>query len=100
MQPVATPYRPRLEPVIVLPVAAFMVGLLLMATLHQPGYTDAYYYFNAAQRLAHGQGLTDAALWTYCGVPAALPAPSHLYWMPLASVWEAFWQFLGSFAVG
>lgn len=71
-------------------LAALGIGALLAAGLRQPGYTDAYYYFNAAQRLATGQGLTDAAIWTYLGLPptGALPLPSHLYWMPLASIVE------------
>jgi 4-amino-4-deoxy-L-arabinose transferase-like glycosyltransferase len=58
-----------------------------------PGYTDAFYHFNAAVRLASGQGLTDAYLWTYIGAPDALPPsgvfPSHLYWMPLTSITAA-----------
>jgi hypothetical protein len=63
-----------------------------------PGYTDAYYYFNAGQRLATGQGLTDPYVaLTYLGAPESLPAPSHTYWMPLASLLAAlggglFWK--------
>jgi uncharacterized membrane protein YczE len=51
-----------------------------------PGFTDAFYHLNAATRLASGQALTDAYLWTYIGQPEALPAPSHLYWLPLTSI--------------
>ena len=58
-----------------------------------PGYTDAFYHFNAAVRLTSGLGLTDAYLWTYIGAPDALPSsgvfPSHLYWMPLTSIMAA-----------
>jgi len=61
----------------------------MAAVIRHPGYTDAYYYFNAGQRLAQGKGLTDAALWTYIGAPAGLPVPSHLYWMPLTSLVSA-----------
>lgn len=68
---------------------ALIVGLITMTMQRQPGYTDAYYYLNAATRLTHGQGLTDAALWTYIGAPATLPAPAFLYWMPFASLVEA-----------
>lgn len=53
-----------------------------------PTYTDAYYYINAANRLVTGDGMTDAYLWMYINAPDALPAPSHLYWMPMAS-WTA-----------
>ncbi len=65
---------------------ALLVGAAMAIALHHPGYTDAYYYFNAGQRLVEGKGLTDAALWTYLGSPPGLPAPSHLYWMPLSSL--------------
>ncbi len=65
---------------------ALAVGAAMAAFLRHPGYTDAYYYFNAGQRLVQGKGLTDAAIWTYMGAPAGLPIPSHLYWMPLASL--------------
>ena len=64
-------------------------AVLLVLAIQQPGYTDAYYYFNAAQRLATGRGLTDAALWTYIAAPSGLPVPSHLYWMPLAALVQA-----------
>ena len=71
---------------IIVAVLALIVGTAMAAAIKHPGYTDAYYYFNAGQRLIQGKGLTDAALWTYLGAPAALPVPSHLYWMPLTSL--------------
>ncbi len=61
-------------------------GTLLALLLEQPGYTDAYYYFNAAKRLAEGHGLSDPYLWTYFNAPDRLPGPSHTYWMPLQSL--------------
>lgn len=69
--------------------AALLVGSVTAVLIDQPGYVDAYYYFNAAQRLVSGEGLTDSYLWTYIGAPASLPAPSHTYWMPLASLVQA-----------
>lgn len=78
-------------------VLALVVAFLLTRGLvARPAYTDAYYHFNAAARLAGGDGLTDAYLWTYIGAPDALPAPSHLYWMPLTSLTAA----LGMATVG
>ncbi len=68
-------------------VAAFGI---VYGTVAAPSFTDAFYHFNAAQRLVSGQGLTDPYLWTYIGAPAVLPAPSHLYWMPLTSLVSAF----------
>ncbi len=55
-------------------------------TVAGPGFTDAFYHLNAANRLVSGLGLTDPYLWTYIAAPPALPAPSHLYWMPLTSL--------------
>src|SRR5450755_1244026 len=84
--------------VLIVGVLALVVGILMAAALRHPGYTDAYYYFNAAQRLVQGKGLTDAAVWTYLGIPptvSGLPIPSHLYWMPLASLVAALGMILG-----
>jgi hypothetical protein len=64
-------------------ILAFVITRL---TVVRPDFTDAYYHFNAAARLSTGLGLTDPYLWTYIGAPTALPAPSHLYWMPLTSL--------------
>jgi hypothetical protein len=79
--------------------ASFMVRLV-----HQPTYTDSYYHFNAAVRLATGQGLTDEYIWTYVGQAApATVVPSHLYWMPLTSMLAggsmALFNAPGSYAV-
>jgi hypothetical protein len=66
-------------------IAAFVIVRLVPA----PNFTDAYYHFNAATQVASGNGLTDHYLWNYIGVPDQLPAPSHLYWMPLTSLTAA-----------
>jgi 4-amino-4-deoxy-L-arabinose transferase-like glycosyltransferase len=80
-------------------VAVFLLALawsvVLAVEIEQPGYTDAFYYFNAAQRLVDGQGLTDPYLWVYINSPDHLPGPSHTYWMPLASLLAATGMFLG-----
>jgi len=57
----------------------------------QPGFTDAYYYVDVAQRLAHGQGLTADFIWNFLEAPhlEELPVPSHRFWMPLATVVQA-----------
>ena len=67
-------------------VSVVVASFLTRTFVAQPGYTDAFYHFNAANRLVSGQGLTDAYLWTYISAPNNLPAPSHLYWMPLTSL--------------
>jgi len=57
----------------------------------QPGFTDAYYYVDVAQRLAHGQGLTADFIWNFLEAPRfdPLPVPSHRFWMPLATAVQA-----------
>jgi hypothetical protein len=75
--------RQRLIFTVVALIGAFVITRGVVA---QPGFTDAFYHFNAAHRLVSGQGLTDPYLWTYIGAPDKLPAPSHLYWMPLTSL--------------
>lgn len=74
---------------------ALLWGSGLAVLIEQPGYTDAYYYYNAAERLVTGNGLTDAGLWNYINAPESLPAPSHTYWMPLQSLVAAasMWVF-------
>jgi 4-amino-4-deoxy-L-arabinose transferase-like glycosyltransferase len=70
----------------VIGVLALVWGTMLAVMIRQPGYTDAYYYFNAGQRLVTGRGLTDPYLWTYINAPVSLPGPSDVYWMPLESL--------------
>lgn len=48
----------------------------------RPGFTDAFYHYNAAVRVAEGDGFVDDYLWTFIAAPESLPATSHRYWMP------------------
>lgn len=50
---------------------------------------DADYYFAGGIQLAKGDGFTEPYLWNYLDDPVGLPHPSHLYWMPLASILAA-----------
>jgi 4-amino-4-deoxy-L-arabinose transferase-like glycosyltransferase len=68
---------------------SLLVAWLIVRVVAAPTFTDAYYHFNAATRLASGMGLSDMVIWQYVSTPAALPAPSHLYWMPLTSLTAA-----------
>ena len=54
--------------------------------VQQPTHTDAFYHINAANRWIKGEGLTDAYLWNYIGLPDSLPTPSHTYWMPMPTL--------------
>lgn len=76
--------------------ALFVSFMMTRGLVARPGFTDAYYHYNAAQRLVTGQGLTDAYLWNYIGAPEALPVASHLYWMPLTSLAAAAGMWLPS----
>ncbi len=71
----------------------FAAGLLLVGLAgvlqRAPGYMDADYYYATAQGLAEGQGFWQNFLWNYLDQPAALPQPSHTYWMPLVSLLAA-----------
>lgn len=77
--------------VIVALVGAFFITRYFVAG---PGYTDVFYHLNAANRLVTGKGLTDSYYWTYIGATDMLPAPSHLYWMPLTSLSAAVGMWL------
>jgi hypothetical protein len=75
-------------------IVAVIGASLVVSLVAQPNYPDAFYHFNAANRLVSGQGLTDTYLWTYLAAPENLPAPSHLYWMPLTSLTAAVGMWL------
>lgn len=72
-------------------LVALIGSAMLVRIVVRPTYTDSFYHYNAAERLATGHGLTDTYLWTYIGQPEptdtpVLITPSHLYWMPLTSI--------------
>lgn len=88
--------RPALGEKVLFLLLALAVALVVPRALaERPGFTDAFYHFNAANRLVSGDGLTDAYLWNYIYLPEELPAPSHLYWMPLTTLVAAagMWLF-------
>lgn len=74
-------------------LALFLLGLAVPLAIAQfqslPGYMDADYYFGGGIQLAKGNGFTEPYLWNYLADPQGLPAPSHAYWMPLASLLAA-----------
>jgi hypothetical protein len=70
-------------------LAALVALAMVYGINEQPGYTDSFYHYNAAVRLARGEGFIDDYLWVYIGAPDSLPAPSHLYWMPFTSLLAA-----------
>ena len=70
-----------------------MIGLsiatLTARWIQSPGYMDADYYFATALRLIDGHGFSEPFLWNYLDDPQGLPHPSHLFWMPLTSLFAA-----------
>ena len=83
-------------------LAGLIVSLAVLLTQPAPGYMDADYYLYGGTRLVEGYGFTEDVVWNYLGDPDALPAPSHGYWMPAASVWAALglWAWRGSAWMG
>jgi hypothetical protein len=71
----------------------FLAGLIVYGAasllIRSPGYMDAEYYFATARQLAQGKGFLEPFIWNYLSDPTGLPAPSHTYWMPLASLLAA-----------
>lgn len=65
------------------------VNALAAVFVTQPGYMDAHYYFGGALQLARGHGFSEPYVWNYFSPLRELPAPSHLYWMPLTSLVSA-----------
>lgn len=68
-------------------IALLLASFIVRFFSQQPGYTDAFYHYNAAVHIAEGRGFIDEYLWTYLGITTdTLPVPSHLYWMPGTSI--------------
>ncbi|MFC1960177.1 hypothetical protein ACFLYO_05665 [Chloroflexota bacterium] len=81
------PWQPATKQYVIISLIALVVVNIIALGIPEPAYTDAYYYFNAGQRLATGEGLTDPYIaLTYLNAPESLPAPAHTYWMPLTSL--------------
>ncbi|HSK93792.1 MAG TPA: glycosyltransferase family 39 protein, partial [Candidatus Angelobacter sp.] len=78
------------------PVLLYALALAVRAALivayPDPGYTDAFYYVDAARAIHSGQGVNVDFIWIFAEVggtvPAdpALPIPAFGHWMPLATI--------------
>lgn len=77
--------------VLLLVACALVVRLLTAWPLREPGYMDAYYYYEMAKSLYLGQGFNEQFIWNYLDNPQGIPHPG-LYWMPLPSllIWPCF----------
>ena len=89
------------RPIIYILSLVLLLRIVTALFLTQPGYMDAYYYYNAAESLYQGQGFTDHVIWNYLSDPRGLPQPACLYWMPLTSlvIYPFFVLFGDSFRV-
>ncbi len=73
-------------PLIMVFVVSLAVRLLTALPMQQPGYMDAYYYYDGAEALYRGLGFNEEFIWNYLDDPQGLPHPSHLYWPPFSSI--------------
>jgi hypothetical protein len=73
---------------LLLVAGALLVRFLVAWPMEHPGYMDAAYYTDGALSLYQGRGFNLPVIWNYLSGDAVreLPAPSHLYWMPLTSL--------------
>lgn len=67
-------------------LASLAVRILTALPLQQPGYFDAYFYYDVAEELSQGRGFSAPFLWNYLDEPQSLPHPTNTYWMPMSSL--------------
>ena len=78
---------------------ALAFNALLAWPIDQPGTMDSHYYFGGGRNLVQYRAFVEPIIWNYLDAPANLPAPSHLYWMPLPSLLVALaWLLKPTFA--
>jgi 4-amino-4-deoxy-L-arabinose transferase-like glycosyltransferase len=67
-----------------------LAGLIVLCCagwpIHQPGTMDSHYYYGGGQSLLENRSFVEPYIWNYLEPVPGLPAPSHLYWMPLPSI--------------
>ncbi len=71
---------------VILFILALFIRLLAAWPQQQPNYMDAAYSYVNAVNLAEGRGFVEDFVWNYLDSPEPPPRPSHLYWMPLTSI--------------
>lgn len=80
------------QPYLLLFGLALALRLIAAIWVRQPGFVDAYYYYQVAENLYQGRGLTESTIWNYqvggylpAQPPSSLDHPAFAYWMPLTS---------------
>ena len=81
---------------VILYLLALVVRIVTALPEAQPGYMDAAYYYDIADSVARGRGLSENFLWNYLSNPTSLPQPSNAYWMPITSLVIAPFLWLGN----
>jgi 4-amino-4-deoxy-L-arabinose transferase-like glycosyltransferase len=86
--------RPHALPVTLLALSGLVVYTLAAWPISQPGTMDSHYYYGGGRSLLQNRAFVEPYVWNYLDNPPGLPAPSHLYWMPLPSILVALSQSL------
>ncbi len=79
----------RTRDLLLLAALSILVNGIVAALVAQPGYIDAYYYFNGGKAIADGHGFVEPYLWNYAYTHPTLPAPAFAFWQPLPSILAA-----------
>ncbi len=85
---------PSRQHLILLLVLGSTLQLILAWPIDQPGTMDSHYYYASGRSLLQNRAFIEPYIWNYLDDPAGLPAPSHLYWMPLPSMLVAAAQWI------
>jgi 4-amino-4-deoxy-L-arabinose transferase-like glycosyltransferase len=87
-------FRPHALPLACLALSSLVVYALAAWPISQPGTMDSHYYYGGGRSLLQNRAFVEPYIWNYLDDPPGLPAPSHLYWMPLPSILVALAQAL------
>ncbi len=85
-------FRPHAVPLTLLALTGLVVYTLAAWPISQPGTMDSHYYYGGGRSLLQNRAFVEPYIWNYLDDPPGLPAPSHLYWMPLPSILVALSQ--------
>lgn len=88
-------------PYLILFGIALVIRLATAFVVYQPGFVDAYYYYQIAANWYAGKGFTETTVWNYQVAasfeplaPGVLDHPAFTYWQPLATILTGLPMFL------
>src|SRR5690242_944340 len=76
----------KLFDLIILLAVSLIVRTIVAASVPQPSYADAAYYFDVAKNLVSGHGFIEDFIYIYLTPAKSVVHPSNFYWMPLTSI--------------